>query len=284
MVQIGLRLHDAEKLPLPELLPLVKSKGYTCVHLALSKALKEYPCTASALTPGYANYLRHLFEANGLDIAVLGCYLNLANPDPEYMKSAREKYFAHSRFASLLGCGMVGTETGAPNKEYVYCPECRSDKAFSLFIKELKPIVRCAEQYGVTLAIEPVARHIIWGPKRCREALDEIGSHNLQVLFDPVNMLDLDNVDSREELFAEAIELLGKDVAMVHFKDFVRVDEGYGLKSVGAGTGEMDYSQIIRFIKKEKPFVYATLENTTPENAKWCRDHIAELYDNCIVD
>lgn len=284
MVQIGLRLHDAEKLPLPELLPLVKSKGYTCVHLALSKALKEYPCTASALTPGYANYLRHLFEANGLDIAVLGCYLNLANPDPEYMKSAREKYFAHIRFASLLGCGMVGTETGAPNKEYVYCPECRSDKAFSLFLKELKPIVRCAEQYGVTLAIEPVARHIIWGPKRCREALDEIGSHNLQVLFDPVNMLDLDNVDSREELFAEAIELLGKDVAMVHFKDFVRVDEGYGLKSVGAGTGEMDYSQIIRFIKKEKPFVYATLENTTPENAKWCRDHIAELYDNCIVD
>ncbi|MDY5931363.1 MAG: sugar phosphate isomerase/epimerase family protein [Candidatus Ornithospirochaeta sp.] len=284
MVQIGLRLHDAEKLPLPELLPLVKSKGYTCVHLALSKALKEYPCTASALTPGYANYLRHLFEANGLDIAVLGCYLNLANPDPEYMKSAREKYFAHIRFASLLGCGMVGTETGAPNKEYVYCPECRSDKAFSLFIKELKPIVRCAEQYGVTLAIEPVARHIIWGPKRCREALDEIGSHNLQVLFDPVNMLDLDNVDRREELFAEAIELLGKDVAMVHFKDFVRVDEGYGLKSVGAGTGEMDYSQIIRFIKKEKPFVYATLENTTPENAKWCRDHIAELYDNCIVD
>lgn len=284
MVQIGLRLHDAEKLPLEQLLPLVREKGYTCVHLALSKALKEYPCTASALTPGYANYLRHLFERNGLDIAVLGNYLNLANPDPDYMKTAREKYYAHIRFASLLGCGMVGTETGAPNKEYVYCPECRSDKAFSLFIKELKPIVRCAEQYGVTLAIEPVARHIIWGPKRCRQALDEIGSHNLQVLFDPVNMLDLDNVDHREELFAEAIELLGDDVAMVHFKDFVRVDEGYGLKSVGAGTGEMDYSQIIRFIKKDKPFVYATLENTTPENAKWCRDHIAELYDKCVID
>ena len=219
MVQFGLRLHDAEKLPLEELLPIVKGKGFSCVHLALSKALKEYPCTPSALTPGYANYLRHLFEKNELDIAVIGNYLNLANPDEEYMKGAREKYIAHIRFASLLGCGMVGTETGAPNVEYKYCPECRTDKALSTFIKELKPVVKCAENYGVTLAIEPVARHIVWGPKVCIRVLDEIGSHNLQVLFDPVNMLDLDNVEHREEVFQEAIELLGPDIAMVHFKE-----------------------------------------------------------------
>ena len=37
----------------------------------------------------------------------------------------------------VLGCGMVGTETGAPNLEYKFCPECRSDASFSLFIKEL---------------------------------------------------------------------------------------------------------------------------------------------------
>ena len=110
--------------------------------------------------------------------------------------------------------------------------------------------------------------------------LDEIGSHNLQVLFDPVNMLDLDNVDHRDELFQEAIELLGKDIAMVHLKDFVRVNEGYGLKSVGAGTGEMDYSAIMKYLKKEKPFIYATLENTTPENAAACRQAMQDVYDN----
>ena len=250
------------------------------MHLALSKGLKEYPCTPSALTPGYANYLRHLFEKNKLDIAVIGNYLNLANPDEEYMKGAREKYFAHIRFASLLGCGMVGTETGAPNVEYKYCPECRTDKALSTFIKELKPVVKCAENYGVTLAIEPVARHIVWGPKVCRRVLDEIGSHNLQVLFDPVNMLDLDNVGHRDEVFQEAMELLGPDIAMVHFKDFVFTPgEGYGLKSVGARTGEIDYTNILKFHKKEKPFIYATLENTTPDNAQWCVENLKKQYD-----
>lgn len=278
MLQLGLRLHDAEKLPIEQLLPLVRSKGYTCTHLALSKLFPDLPCTPTALTPGYAHYLKHEFEKAGLDIAVLGNYLNLLNPDEAYLKNAYEMYCAHIRFASLLGCGMVGTETGAPNREYKFCPECRDEKTLSLFIERLKPVVRYAEQFGVIMAIEPVARHSVWDPKSCRRVLDEIGSPNLQVLFDPVNMLDLDNVDRREELFAEAIELLGPDMAMIHLKDFVHWDGGYGLKSVGAGTGEMDYTQIMRYIKKEKPFIYATLENTTPENAAACCAAMQKAY------
>ena len=60
MIQFGLRLHDAEKLPIEQVLPLVRQKGFSCVHLALSKSLKEVPNTPSALTPGYAAYLRRL--------------------------------------------------------------------------------------------------------------------------------------------------------------------------------------------------------------------------------
>lgn len=280
MLQLGLRLHDAEQLPMEDLLPVAKEKGYSCVHLALSKAMKEYPCTPSALTPGYAHYLKNLFAQHEMDVAVLGNYLNLAHPDQGVIRQSLEKYYAHIRFASLLGCGMVGTETGAPNAEYRYCPECRSDAALSGFIRNLKPVVRCAEQFGVILAIEPVARHIVWNAKRARTVLDEIGSHNLQILFDPVNMLDLENVDHREEVFAEAIELLGPDIAMVHFKDFVRVKEGYGLKAVGAGTGEMDFTPVMKFIKREKPFIYGTLENTTPENAAFCGARMRELYES----
>lgn len=162
MIQFGLRLHDAEKLPVEQVLPLVRQKGFTCAHVALSKSFKELPCTPSALTPGYALYLRHLFEKNGIDIAVLGNYLNLAHPDADALHAIQEKYYAHIRFASLLGCGMVGTETGAPNAEYKFCPECRSDAALSTFIKNFKPVVRCAEQYGVTIAIEPVVKHIVY--------------------------------------------------------------------------------------------------------------------------
>ena len=268
MIQFGLRLHDAEKLPLEQVLPLVRQRGFTCAHLALSKSLKEVPNTPSALTPGYAAYLRRLFAQHGIDIAVLGNYLNLAHPDEDALHAIQEKYYAHIRFASLLGCGMVGTETGAPNAEYKFCPECRSDAALATFIRNFKPVVRCAEQYGVTIAIEPVVKHIVYDAKRARTVLDEIGSPNLQILLDPVNLLNMENVDAREDVFAEAIELLGKDVAMIHFKDFLREDAGGQLAATGAGQGGMgDYRTILRFAKQEKPWVFATLENTTPENS-----------------
>ena len=71
-----------------------------------------------------------------------------------------------------MGCGMVGTETGAPNPEYKSCPECRSDEALTTFITNLKPVVRCAEQFGVIVAIEPVVKHIIYDAKRARIMLD----------------------------------------------------------------------------------------------------------------
>ena len=279
MIQLGLRLHDGEKLPIEQLLPLVRDKGFSCVHLALSKSLKEIPCTPSALTPGYAGWLRRLCQRNDLDIAVLGNYLNLAHPDEKALAAIQEKYYAHIRFAANLGCGMVGTETGAPNPEYRTCPECRGDQALAAFIRNLKPVVRCAESYGITLVIEPVIRHIVWNPRRCRAVLDEIGSHNLQVLFDPVNLLDETNVDRKDEVFAEAIELWGKDIAMVHLKDYRR-DEIGALRETGAGLGEMDYSRIMAFLKAEKPYIYATLENTTPENAVFCREAMQRAYDN----
>lgn len=278
MIQLGLRLHDGEKLPIDQLLPLVRQKGFTCVHMALSKSIKEVPCTPSALTPGYAGRLKRLFNQNDLDIAVLGNYLNLAHPEEAALRAIQERYYAHIRFAALLGAAMVGTETGAPNAEYRVCPECGSDAALSTFIRNLKPVVRCAENFGVIMAIEPVSRHIVGNPRRCRQVLDEIGSHNLQVLFDPVNLLNEENVDGADEIMAEAVEILGRDIAMLHLKDYVKEESG-ALKAVGAGTGEMNYARVMRFVKAEKPFMYATLENTTPENAVFCREAMQRAYD-----
>ncbi len=283
MIQLGLRLHDAEKLPMEELLPVIRAKGFTCAHLALSKAMKDYPCHPAALTPGYAHYLKHLFEKNSMDIALLGCYQNLTEPDPSLLRQIQDKYVSHFRFASLLGCGMVGTET--PMANYKNHPDPRSDEAFSILVHNLKPVVNAAQQFGIILALEPVARHVIWCPKRARQLLDEIASPNLQILFDPVNLLDLENVHRRDQVFAEALELLGQDIAMVHLKDFQFANPGGGLDgsgfdAIGAGTGQMDFIPIMNYLKKEKPFIYATLENTTPENAASCRANMQALYES----
>ena len=64
---------------------------------------------------------------------------------------------------------------------------------------------------------------------------------------------------------------------MVHLKDFVRRDGK--LISVAAGTGEMDYREILRFLKARKPYIQATLENTDNRNAVAARTFLQELYE-----
>ena len=107
--------------------------------------------------------------------------------------------------------------------------------------------------------------------------MDEINSPNLQIIFDPVNLLDISNYKNRDEIIEEAMELLGDDIAMIHIKDFV-VEDGK-LVSVAAGTGEMDYTKIMKFIRERKPYVHVTLENTVPENAVAAREYIQNLWE-----
>lgn len=278
-MQFGIRLHDAVQVPLEERLPIVKKQGFTCAHVALSKVITENSVADQALTPGYAMYLRRLFEKNELDFAVLGCYLNLAHPDPVELKKIQDKYLAHIRFAAHLGCGVVGTETGAPNAEYKFVPECWSEEALQIFIKGVKPVVKYAEQMGVLLAIEPVVRHIVSTPERARQVLDEIDSPNLRIILDPVNLLDIHNYQEQDDIFERAIRLLGKDVAVLHVKDFV-VEDGK-LISVPVGQGQCHWDKIMPYMKAQKPFMHGTLEDTRPENAVQALNYIQNLYKNC---
>ncbi|MBR1703662.1 MAG: sugar phosphate isomerase/epimerase [Lachnospiraceae bacterium] len=276
-MQLGIRLHDTKNLPFEERIADVSELGFKCGHLALAKVISEFPTTDEALTPGLAMYIKNVFAKNHVDIAVLGCYLNLANPNPEKLAQITHRYMAHLRFASWLGCGVVGTETGAPNETYTHVPECHGEEALQTFIANLRPVVKYAEQMGVVMAIEPVWKHIVCNPKRARRVLDEIGSPNLQIILDPVNLLDICNYKDQVAIVDEAIDVLGADVAMVHLKDFVVEDDK--LVSVGAGLGQMDYTSVIKFMKERKPFIHATLENTTPENNIQVRDFIQKLYD-----
>ena len=133
-MQLGIRLHDIKKAPLEERLAIAKEQGFLCGHLALSKVITEYPVDDGALTPGYAMYLKKIFAKNDLDIAVLGCYLNLANPDEGQLAKITHRYLAHIRFASLLGVGVVGTETGAVNEAYKFEEKIHSDEALDIFL------------------------------------------------------------------------------------------------------------------------------------------------------
>ena len=282
MLQLGIRLHDVNTLCAPEEKTMearaekAKLEGFSCVHLAYQKVMSQVRFDAAALHEGLACYTKRVFGKQGLDIAVLGCYLNLAHPDPKELENIKSRYFGHLRVAALAGCSVVGTETGAPNAQYKLDANTHSREALDTFIRNLSEVVEQAEHWGVSMAIEPVWNHIVYNADRAVEVLKAIQSPNLRIILDPVNLLCTENADDREAVFQDAMEKLCDHIAMVHLKDFVRRDGK--LISVAAGTGEMQYESILRFMKERKPFLQATLENTTNENAIQAREFIQRVY------
>ena len=283
MIQIGIRLHDVNaglaeaEQTLEARAAKAREEGFSCVHLALAKCISGVTFDDAALTEGLAAYVRRVFRDSALDVAVLGCYLNLAHPDEAKLREFQSRYYGNLRVAALAGVGMVGTETGAPNAAYKLDADTHTDAALHTFLRNLEPVVACAEHFGVTMAIEPVWNHIVYNADRALEALRSIGSRNLRIILDPVNLLGMENADDRERVIGEAMEKLCDHIAMVHIKDFVRRDGK--LVSVAAGTGEMDYTAICRFLKARKPYIQATLENTCNENAVAARELIERVYE-----
>ena len=88
-MRIGIRAHDVAYAPLEELIPNIHAQGFHCMHIALSKSIKEFKPGVETMTPGLAMYIKELCTENKVDVAVLGCYLNLCNPNPEKHKEIK---------------------------------------------------------------------------------------------------------------------------------------------------------------------------------------------------
>ena len=269
-MNIGIRLHDTEPGSLKERLAFARAQGFSCAHVALSKVLDDFAMedAPEKLTDEYALRVRKEFDESGLECAVLGCYLNLADPNPERRAQTQEIYKAHLRFAAKIGARVVGTETYA-NPESVFSdPAPQSEEAFRLLLDSLKPVVRCAEECGAVLAVEPVWCHIISTPERAVRMLEELPSENLQVILDAVNLIAPEKADRAEDIIRKAISLLGDRVRILHMKDYVITPQGE-MDACACGLGSMRYEQLLTFAAARG--LPMTLENTVPENAEEAR-------------
>lgn len=278
-MRIGVRCHDVIHSNLKELSEKVGEKNLKGVQLALKKIKTGFDMNKAYITPGMAKTFRDAFGKNGISISVLGCYINLAHPDDSELNKLLTYFKEHIRFARDFGCSIVGTETGALNKEYVYTPENNTEEAFQRTLSSIKVLVKEAEKFGVIIGIEPVTKHVINTPERTRRALDSIKSNNLQVIFDPVNLLDENNYKRQDEIIKKAFELFEDRIVIIHAKDFVIEDNK--AKVVPIGTGLLNYPLVISLIKEKNPYIEILLENSTAQDIDNSIVYLNKLYNEC---
>jgi len=277
-MRLGVRCHDVIHSDLDELGGIIHEKDFKSVHLALKKVKTGFKLTKESITPGMARYVRDIFSKHDINISILGCYINLANPDDEELKCLLDTFKEHIRFARDFGCSIVGTETGALNKEYVYTPQNNTEEAFQRTLSSIKILVAEAEKFGVMVGIEGVCKHVINTPERMKRILDNVKSNNLQVIFDPVNLINENNYDKQDDLIRKSFELFGDRIVAIHAKDYVYEDGEIKLAAIG--KGQFNYPLLLSLIKEKKPYIDVLLESTTPEDIDEGIIYLTKIYDN----
>jgi sugar phosphate isomerase/epimerase len=274
-MRIGVRAHDFGKLPADELACRIAAKGLSCVQLAVSKAIAGLDLKPGDMNPGLAWHVGQAFQRHGVQIAVLGCYINPIHPDPQRRAELLGFFKEHIRFARDFGCNSVGLETGSVNADYSPHPNNHGELAFHRMLKSIAVLVEEAEKFGVIVCIEGVTSHTVSTPAKMRRVLDTIKSNNLQVIFDPVNLLSIDNYRDQDRVMMESFDLFGDRIAVLHAKDF-RV-EGNALKQVRAGQGNYNYRLLLETINKRKPCISILLEEASEDTAAECVQFINSM-------
>ena len=265
-MRLGVRAHDFGKLPVEELAGRIAGKGFSCVQLAPPKAIAGFDTDLGRLSPGFACHVKEAFQRQHLQIAVLGCYINIADPDAGQRQRQLARFKEYLRHARDFGCSVVGTETGSVNPDFSFHPGNRGEEAFQTVLGSVREMVAEAERFGVFVGIEGVERYVISDPPRIRRLIDGIGSNNLQIIFDPVNLLSVENYRRQDAIITESFELFGDRIAILHAKDFVV--EGGSLRSVLAGQGRLNYGLLMDLIKARKPSINILMEDTHPETVE----------------
>jgi sugar phosphate isomerase/epimerase len=268
-MNIGIRLHDTRPGTLRERLAYAVEQGFSCVQLAMGKAVPGFQMeeAPALLTEDLAAEVKEELELAGMECAVLGCYLKLAVKDEEEALRVRKIYRAHLRFAARIGARCTGTET--PPAAGPEGSGCRTEEQYRLFLDRVRPVVREAEETGVTLAVEPVCSHIIHSAETAERMLENLKSDHVRIILDAVNLIDSAHTDRADELVLDAVRRLGDRVCVLHMKDFVPQPGADRPRPVPCGQGQMAYGPLLALAREKN--LPMTLENTTPDNAEQTR-------------
>src|SRR5437016_5985824 len=153
----------------------------------------------------------------------------LSSSDPAVVEKSLEGMRTSLQNAKLWGSDAVLLVPAVVN------PQTSYRDAWSRSQKEIRKLLRLAEELKIVIAIEEVWNKFLLSPLEMSAYIKEFQSPWIQAWFDVGNVL----------LYGypqDWIRTLGKSIAKVHLKDFKRRENGY--EWVNLGDGDVDWEAV----------------------------------------
>ena len=276
-MNLGIRAHDFSAETVEELAEKISQKGFQNIQLALPKSFGSINSDVGNLSPGFGNHMRKKLAEKNVQIAVLGCYFNMVDPDENARRKSIEKFKEYIRYASCFGCIIVGSETGSFNEDYSYHVDNHGEKAFQIVLETAKELALEAEKFGVIVGLENSVTLTVHTPERMKRLLDETNSNNVQVIYDPIGFISPEKYKEQDEIIERSLDILSDRIAAVHVKDFI-IENGERV-IVPSGKGLLNFELLFKILKKKKPFVEFIMEDIREEFMEESIKFLRETYE-----
>lgn len=275
----GMRAHDlGGKQTFDQLIDKLKEYDIHDIQLAFKKSITDIDFTTGHYNPGLGRYISKRLSENDIHVAVLGCYINPTNPNEAKRQAEVARFIEHLKYARAIGADMVGTETGRLDENFKIVPGTYTETCYQRLLKSMREIVAAAEKLGVIVGVEGVATHTIYSPEMMQRFLDDINSPNVEVILDPVNLLDRNNYKEQEDVIAKAFRYYGDRISVMHIKDF-KLDEKGDVAFEQVGEGLFNYEPLFKELKNSKPHITMLIENSNQDRYHSDCRYLQKIYD-----
>lgn len=272
-MQVAFRTHDLGVKGLDAAIEKLKSCDLSAIQLVAYKFMDEIKYMPGQLNAENAAKIGAALKNAGVNIGLIGAYFNPVHSDKEKVSRCKAVFKEYLRYSALLGCNVVGSETGSFNDDkWTYNPLNRTEEALAVVIETFGELAAYAKSVGAYIGMEGAAGHVCWNVSTLKRAIDGIGADNIKVIFDIYNYLDASNYTKYLEILDEGLETFAGNIHVFHIKDCVFEDGK--LKQVAPGKGMFDFDKILGKIKAYDKDAVLVLEGTTGDDIVPCTQFI----------
>jgi sugar phosphate isomerase/epimerase len=242
-VDLGIFSRTYHSVEIGEICARVSADGFQAVQFNFSSVgLPSLP----AEWPG--TVLREVLASthrSGLAVCALSGTYNMAHPDIARRLADRIGFANVVRAAQFMKVPLVTLCTGTRDVTNMWAAheDNGSREAWASMRGELDFALELVERHRVSLGVEPEPGNVVTDARVARRLLDETGHPRLKIVLDAANLLPPESQDRQREVVAEAVDLLGADLALVHTKDV-----GPAGEAVAAGRGVVDFHNFLKRI------------------------------------
>lgn len=244
-MEIGIFAKTFARHSLEAILDAVQQCGLHQIQFNMS--CTGLPSMPERIEPDIVRRIAKETAARNMNIAAVSGTFNMIHPNISERQLGLYRLRTLAASCKEMNTNIITLCTGTrhPTNMWHKHVENNDPSAWSDLLHSIETAIGIAEQYQVTLAIEPEISNVIDSAEKGRKLLNEMKSSQLKVVMDAANLFHPGETNNMQEIMDKAFYLLGDDIVIAHAKDLAGEHE---TEFVAAGQGMLDYDHYLQLL------------------------------------